>query len=289
MLEVELILLILAFIVTIIAVISDIKTTEVPDYANYFLIFSALSIRILYSLTTGDWSFTSAVIISFPVVFILALLMYKLKQWGGGDAKLLMSLSIALATYPSFLLEIFNPKLVFPFPITLFTNILIIGAVYSLTYAIFIAVKGRKKFTRAFIEIIKNTKVMQIKILSIILLAVILLAIINIPKIIIMAAIISPMILFYVYIFIKTVEKTCLIKTMPVEKLMEGDLIIENIFYKNKLIHKKFQELTNKQLALIRKTNIKEVKIKQGVVFTPAFLLALIVSLVFGNLFLYLI
>ena len=200
-----------------------------------------------------------------------------------------MSLSIALATYPSFLLEIFNPKLIFLFPMTLFTNILIIGAVYSLIYAIFIAVKSRKKFARAFAEIIKNTKVIPVKILSVVILAVILLAVINIPKIILVAAIVSPITLFYLYIFIKTVEKTCLIKTIPVEKLMEGDLIIENLFYKNKLIHKKFQELTNKQLALIKKTSIKEVRIKQGIVFTPAFLLALIVSLIFGNLFLYII
>ena len=289
MFEIELILLILAFIVTIVAVISDIKTTEVPDYANYFLMFSALSIRILYSLTTGDWSFTSAIIISFPVVFILALLMYKLKQWGGGDAKLLMSLSIALATYPSFLLEIFNPKLVFPFPITLFTNILIIGAVYSLTYAIFLAVKSRKKFARALAEIIKNTKAMQIKILSALILAVILLAVINIPKIILVAAIVSPIILFYLYIFIKTVEKTCLIKRIPTEKLMEGDLILENLIYKNKIIHKKYQELTEKQLVLIKKTNIETVRIKEGIVFTPAFLISLIASLIFGNLFLYLL
>lgn len=289
MLEVELILLVLAFIVTIIAVISDIKTTEVPDYANYFLIFSALSLRVLYSLVTGDWKFTSAVLSSFPIIFILALIMYKLKQWGGGDAKLLMSLSLAFATYPNFLLEFFNPKLIFQFPITLFANIMIIGAVYSLIYAIFLAVKSGKKFTKDFIELIKSTKAMQIKILSAMVLVIIFLTIIKVPKIILIAAAISPIILFYIYVFIKTVEKTCLIKTIPTEKLMEGDLIIENLFYKNKLLHKKFQELTDKQLAVIKKTSIKEVRIKQGIVFTPAFLLSLITSLIFGNLFLYLI
>ncbi len=289
MFEVELILLILAFIVTLIAVISDIKTTEVPDYANYFLLFSALSLRLLYSLATRDWSFILAVLISFPIMFILALTMYKTRQWGGGDAKLLISLSIALATYPSFLLEFFTPKLIFPFPITLFINVLIIGAAYSLIYAVSLAIKGRKKFTNSFAEIIKRTKIIQIKILSATVLAIILLAVTSIPKIILIAAIILPIILFYVYIFIKTVEKVCLIKIIPVEKLMEGDLIIENIFYKNKLIHKKSQELTKKQIKLIKKANIKEVRIRQGIVFTPAFLLSLIVSLIFGNLLLYLI
>lgn len=289
MFEVEILLLILAFIVTIIAVISDIKTTEVPDYANYFLIFSAISLRVLYSLTTKDWNFSLAILTSFPIIFILALTMYKTKQWGGGDAKLLMSLSLALATYPSFLLESFSPRLIFSFPVTLFINILIIGAAYSLIYAISLAIKNRKKFTKHFIEIIKSTRKTQIKILSIIILAALLLTIIRIQKIILIMFLISPIIIFYIYIFIKTVEQTCLIKMIPIEKLMEGDLIIEDIFYKNKLIHKKYQELTKKQIEAIKKSNIKEVKIKQGVVFTPAFLLSLIVSLIFGNLFLYLI
>ena len=289
MLEIELILLILAFIVIIIAVISDIKTTEVPDYANYFLIISAISLRILYSLTTQDWSFTFAIITSFPIIFILALTMYKLKQWGGGDAKLLMSLSIALATYPSFLINFFNPKIILSFPVTIFVNVLIIGAGYSLLYAFFIAIKNRKKFTKQFIEDLKSNFKIQISIIVIILFIAVMLISLNISKIILIMLSVSPIILFYIYLFIKTVEKTCLIKRIPVEKLMEGDLVLENLVYKNKVIHKKYQELTEKQLALIKKTNIETVRIKEGIVFTPAFLISLIISLIFGNLFLYLI
>ena len=289
MLEIELILLSLAFIVTIIAVISDIKTTEVPDYANYFLILSAISLRVLYSAITNDWSFTSTILFSFPMIFILALAMYKLKQWGGGDAKLLMSLSLALATYPSFLLNFFSPKNIFFFPITLFTNILIIGAVYSLIYAIIIAVKNRKKFVKPFIEVLKNKLKLQVVILMLILLASIILMSIEIPALVIFIFLFSPIFLFHLYIFIKTVEVTCLIKRIPLEKLMEGDLILEDIVYKNKIIHRKYQELTDKELELIKKTKIETVKIKQGIIFTPAFLIALIVSLIFGILFLYLI
>ena len=289
MFEIELILLILAFIVTIVAVISDIKTTEVPDYANYFLIFSAVSLRVLYSLITKDWSFSLAILDSFPIIFILALAMYKLKQWGGGDAKLLMSLSLALATYPSFLLNFFIPKNIFFFPITIFTNILIIGAGYSLIYAIIITVKNRKKFLKPFKEVLRNKFKLQVSMLVIIFLAAAMLEVLKLPKLILLIISASPIILFYIYIFIKTVETTCLIKRIPPEKLMEGDLILEDIIYKNKLIHKKYQDLTEKQLNLIKRTNIETIKIKQGIIFTPAFLISLIISLIFGNLFLYLI
>ncbi|MBI2507952.1 prepilin peptidase [Candidatus Woesearchaeota archaeon] len=289
MFEIELILILLAFIVTIIAVISDIKTTEVPDYANYFLIFSAVSLRVLYSLAAKDWSFTLAILYSSPIIFILASTMYYLKQWGGGDAKLLISLSLALATYPSFFLNFFSPKNIFAFPITIFTNILIIGAVYSLVYASFIAFRNRKKFSKPFYEILRNKFKLQASIITIIIFIAIILTITGIPKVIIFMISISPIVFFYIYIFIKTVEVTCLIKRIPISKLMEGDLILENIVYKNKIIHKKNQDLTRKQLNLIKMANIETVRIKQGIIFTPAFLISLIISLIFGNLFLYLI
>ncbi|MEK6856874.1 MAG: prepilin peptidase [Nanoarchaeota archaeon] len=289
MLEVELILLVLAFIITIIAVISDIKTTEVPDYANYFLIFSALLLRVLYSITTEEWGFTTAVLFSFPIIFILASIMYKTRQWGGGDAKLLISLSIALATYPSFLLEFFSPKLVFIFPITLFINILIIGAMYSLVYTILMAIKNNERFLNQFRRIIRKTKKIQLTIFSIMVVIILFSFATEISKIFVIIISLSPIILFYVYIFMKTIEKVCLIKMIPVEKLIEGDLIIENVFHNKKIIHKINQELTKEQIKIIKKAGIEEVKIKQGVVFTPVFLLALIVSLIFGNLLLYFI
>lgn len=289
MLEVEIMLLTLAFIATIIAVISDIKTTEIPDYSNYFLIFSSITLRFLYSLTTQNWNFTLAIIKTFPIIFILSLLMYKLKQWGGGDVKLLFGLSIALATYPSFLTNIFNPKIIFlPFPIILFLNILIIGALYSLIYATILAIKNRKKFIQIFIPIIKNTKRTQINLFII---AAILISVslkIQSKIILISIAIFLP-IIFYLFIFIASVEKSSLIKIIPISRLLEGDWILEDIFYKNRIIHKAKQELTKNQIEKIKRTNIKKVKIKQGIIFTPAILIALITSLIFGNLIFYLI
>ena len=78
-----------------------------------------------------------------------------------------MSLSLALATYPSFLLNFFNPKDIFAFPITIFTNLLIVGAIYSLIYALIIAIKNRKKFVKPFIEVLKIKFKLQIIILAI--------------------------------------------------------------------------------------------------------------------------
>ncbi|MBI2106084.1 prepilin peptidase [Candidatus Woesearchaeota archaeon] len=284
MLEIEVILLILAFIVTIIAVISDIKTTEIPDYSNYFLIFSAILVRLIYSFSTNNWIFILEALKTFPVIFILSLLMYKLNQWGGGDVKLLFGLSIAFATYPLFLLKFFSPKLILlPFPLIIFLNVLIIGAAYSFTYAVILAVINMKNFSRKFISILKEKRKTQIKIFV----AAVLLILISFrtdEKIIPISISIFLFIIFYVHVFIASVEKSCLIKTIPVSKLLEGDWILNDIFYNNKIIYRAKQQLTGQQIEKIKRAKIEKVLVKQGIVFSPAILIALIVSLIFGNL-----
>lgn len=283
MLEIEIILLSLAFLVTIIAVISDIKTTEVPDYSNYFLIFSAIILRLIYSFSTKDWNFSFEIIKTFPIILILALLMYKLNQWGGGDVKLLFGLSIAFATYPEFLLQFFSPKLtLLSFPLIIFLNVLIIGAAYSFIYAIILAVINVKSFSKKFISILKEKRKTQLSIL-IVSLILIVLTFNTEEKIIPISIAIFLLTIFYVHSFIASVEKSCLIKIIPVSKLIEGDWILEDIIYKNKMIHRAKQELTREQIEKIKKAKIEKVLVKHGIVFTPAILIALILSLIFGN------
>lgn len=284
MLEIEIILLALAFIIAVIAVIHDIKTTEIPDYSNYFLIFSAVLLRLIYSSTANDWSFAFEMLKTFPIIFILSMLMYKLKQWGGGDVKLLFGLSIAFATYPSFLLKFFSPKLILlPFPVIIFLNVLIIGAAYSFIYAIILAVINMKVFSKKFISVLKEKRKTQIKIF----IAAILLILISFrteEKIIPVSLSIFLFIVFYVHVFIASVEKSCLIKAIPVSRLLEGDWILDDVVYNNKIIHKAKQELTRQQIEKIKKAKIEKVFVRHGIIFSPAILIALVLSLIFGNL-----
>ena len=287
LLVIESTLLILGLTALIIALISDIKTTEVPDYSNYFLIFSGISLRVLYSLISNDWSFTLTAVKVFPFIFILALLMYYTKQWGGGDAKLLMGLSLAFATYPSFLKDVFNPELIIDFPFVLFLNILIIGIFYSLIYAVFLTIKNYKKTFPSIKKFFKkNFKlIMSSGMLSLIL--VLVSFVINDKTMSLVLMTISIMFLFLLifYIFVKSIEEAIFIKTISILKLREGDWIITKIIKNGKTIHTPFQEVTKQKIDLLKRYKIKEVTIKEGVVFTPVFLIALIISLIFGNLF----
>lgn len=75
-------------------------------------------------------------------------------------------------------------------------------------------------------------------------------------------------------------------KRIPASELTEGDWILENIYYKEKLIYNKNNPgVSNNEIKLFHKYRIKNVLIKEGLPFIPSFLLSLIFSFIFGSLF----
>lgn len=289
---IDLFLFIIGLICLIAASISDIKTKEVPDFISYLMIFSGLTLRALHAFTFNQLNYFTSALFYLVISFIIANLLYYTKQWGGGDAKLLIGTSVIFATYPSFLLPYFQPKFSY-FPLTIFINILLIGAVYTFIFSISLAIKNKGKFLKEFSDLNKKTRYFKILISLIsIFLIVISLLIIKNESLQFLYVLFAFFLLFLCYfgIFIKAVENSSMYKFIPVSKLQEGDWIQQNIYQENKLIYKKsIIGITKKQLNLIKKTNIKKVLIKDGVPFTSVFPIAFILSLILGNPVLYLI
>ena len=82
------------------------------------------------------------------------------------------------------------------------------------------------------------------------------------------------MMLFWIYA--KAIEKTAFRKTIPASQLREGDVILES---------KIWDGLTKHQAEQLRKSN-KKYTIKEGVRFGPVFLITIIITILYGNLFL---
>jgi preflagellin peptidase FlaK len=116
---------------------SDLKTREVNNKvwiilgplalaltAFQFLCFSSQPIQLLQSF-----------ILSFVVTSALAVAVFYAGGFGGADAKALMCIALALPVYPNHLLsqpaELFSPL----FPLTIFTNSVLLGAL-SVFYAL---------------------------------------------------------------------------------------------------------------------------------------------------------
>jgi Flp pilus assembly protein protease CpaA len=271
----------IAFIVLVIGSITDFQKREVHDYVSYSLIFVGFGASIIYSIITGTFYILQTVM-GFGIGVGLAYAMFYLGQWGGGDSKLLMGLGAVFGFNIFNIYNIFGEKnLLF---MLFLINVIIAGAAYGLVFSIYLAIKHRKQF-------IKNIKIWaekkEIKIARIILLTFTivsaLIIILFIPqdyKLVFLSIIALLFFIFYIWLFVKIIEESCMIKMIDVSKLTEGDWIYEDIYIGKKYITgPKDLGISKKQIAILKKSKkIKQVLIKEGIPFIPAFLIAFILT-----------
>lgn len=259
----------------------DLKTREVPDWLSYFLISSGLGLRLIYSIFEMKISYILYGLIGFGTYFLFALIMYYTRQWGGGDAKLLMGLGALFGDYP--INGFFNPNLDFPFLLTLIINIILIGGLYGILWAFYLGIKYWSKTKKELKKF--NLKFLKIFIILVLLSFFVLLYNFDLFLVIFLILIFSILIIFSM-IFIKSVEKCCMYKDVNVNKLTEGDWVANDIKYNGKIIcKKKSYGLTNKQINLLKKYKFKRILIKEGIPFVPSFLAGFIITIIWGNIF----
>ncbi len=258
----ETILIVLVLGVLAVASIFDLRTREIPDYFSYGLIVGALGIRLLYSLYT-DLTFFLYGLAGFVVMFLIGMVMYQFKQWGGGDSKLLMGLGAAFGGF----LENVPLLLVFAFAV------LILGGVYAFIWGLVIFARHHVKARPLFMEYLRESRrsAFYLGLVT----ALLLLALF------IVETSIAQVLLFYLLIFIKVVEKVGFLKVVPVDALTEGDWLAKDVRLHGKLIcSAKHPSLTRKHIERIKKFNIDKVWIKVGIPFVPAIFISTVVSVV---------
>ena len=339
----EILLISIALIWLIAATVTDIKTTEIPNWLNYslmifavvsyslisyskyqmgaliFLILALLALLISLSKiyydsndekTSGKIRGLIAILITstlficisiisnlitplfYSIIALLAFtaigyLMYYSRQWGGGDARLLAAIGASFPVYPSILKEIFSPKFQAPyFPVTILINIVIFGAVYGLIFLIITIIKNKKAFLDEFKK--ANSKHKKIRNMSLTASLILIVLGIFMPgifqiRVVTISLGITIIIFFYLFIMIKASEKSSMFIKIPVEKLREGDWITKEIRMNNKLIYAPKAAGVSKEEIVKIKKHLKEIEIKSGIAFMPAFLIAIIISLILGN------
>jgi len=117
---------------------SDHKTREVSNKVWVILGPLALALTgfqfLFYS--SQPLQLLQSYVLSFAVTSVLAVAIFYAGGFGGADAKALMCIALALPVYPSHLLsqaaEVFSPL----FPLTIFTNSVLVGAL-SVFYVLF--------------------------------------------------------------------------------------------------------------------------------------------------------
>ncbi|MBL7100415.1 MAG: prepilin peptidase [Nanoarchaeota archaeon] len=260
------------------ASVHDIKTREVPDWLSYSLIVSGFGIRLVHSLVFSDFWYLFYGLLGFGVMFAVGLLMYYSKQWGGGDAKLIMGLGVVFAS------SSFDGQ---NFLVGFWINVLIIGALYGLAWSIYLAVKNWGGFVKSFKKVlVKKRRIRRIA-LVFSLLVIISLFFVQISYIRFALCVAALFFISYSYlvVFVKAVEDSCMHKWIPVSKLTEGDWVAKPVYVNKKIVcGPKDLGLEKCQINILKKARIKKVFIKEGIPFVPSFLIAVIVTLIFGNI-----
>ena len=263
--------LLIAFVALIIASYNDLKTREVPDYLSYTLIGLAIVTRLLWFVSDQTIEILFWAPIAFSVLFLFSYLMYKAGQWGGGDVKIMMGLSVLLSWLP------WND---FPFFIDFFLNSLIVGAFYGMIAVGVIGILNFKELKKYL------TQIDYILLPALFIVVVVLFKLLP-PLFAFLAALIFVSVGLFKYF--KVIETNFLHQNVAVPNLTEGDWLLEDVKIKGRVVVPKreiglIDEDLKKLKSFYLKKKIQKVQIKVGVPFVPAFLISLIVTLAFGNL-----
>ncbi|MBI2451668.1 prepilin peptidase [Candidatus Pacearchaeota archaeon] len=255
----------MAFLWTVFAVIQDLKNREVANWLNFSLIAFALAYRAFYASLNSNLQFFLLGIFGFAIFFILAHALYYAKAFAGGDAKLLIAYG-SILPYKNYLSLLYIPLL---FTFLLF----LIGAVYSILYSSLIIAKNRETFNAEFKKRIKKQKYPLIISLTLFIVSVIYSFYNSKASFFIVITIIPAF-----YIYIKSVEK-CMLKFVAPNKLTEGDWLEEDVKVGKKIIRKTVHGLSLEEIKLLKKHH-KKILIKEGIPFTPSFLITLIIIVI---------
>ena len=274
----------LTCLVLLIGSITDLKTREVPDWINYGFIISGIALNLIFSIVYSNSSYILNSIIGLVIFFGIAYIMFYAGQWGGGDSKILMGIGSMLGLDVSFK----EPQFLFWF----FINALFIGAIYGLSWSLYLVFKNRNKFWKEYKKILLAKNVIRAKKILLIsmILPLVLLFFIKVysVKILVLSLTFLVILTFYLWIFIKAVEKSSMYKLIEPSKLTEGDWVVKDIFVDKKYIcGPKDLGVDKRQIKKLiefyKNGKIKSILIKEGIPFVPTFLIAFVVTFIFGT------
>ena len=302
----------LSFIALLIGSLSDLKTREVPDWVNYGLVFSGIGLNLLFSIiysdrsiavskimfneqmvnlyTFSDQSYIISSIMGLVIFFGVAYIMFYAGQWGGGDSKMLMGLGAMIGINISSIRQ--------EFLLVFFINALFVGAIYGLLWSILLVFRDKQKFRKEFSRILSKNKIVKSKKIILISLTFLLVSLFLIKvyyiRILILSLAFLILTTFYLWIFVRAIEKSSMHKLVEPSKLTEGDWIVKDIIVNKEYIAgPKDLGIEKKQIRrlveLYKKGKVNKVLIKEGIPFVPSFLIAFIITFLFGNPLMWLI
>jgi len=258
---------VLSFVFIILAVIQDLKTREIDNWLSFSLIIFAIGFRFFFSLFQGDFEFFFCGLIGFGISFILGNVFYYTKIFAGGDAKLMISLGVILAPakFSSISSNFFDFILIF----------LLIGFSYTIITSIFLCIKNFKNFKKEFSTSLKKNK----KKMCLVILLSLILSSLGFFEITFFFLGILTFLTSYLYLYSKAVDESCMVRKISSKNLREGDWLYSNVHIGKNVIKAKWDGVTKKEIKEISK-RFNHVRIREGIPFSPVFLISFIIFVI---------
>lgn len=251
----------------------DIKTKEIANWLSFSLIIFALGFRFFYSLFQGgDFSFFYNGIIGLGIFFVIGNVLYYGRVFAGGDAKLMIALGTIIPYYP----KLFSNFQVFFDFLVIF---LFIGFVYVLISSSVLCIKNFKSFRKEFSKQFKRNK----KLILILIFFSIVLSIFGFLENMLFILGVLIFLSSYLYLYSKAIDEACMVKKIKTKDLKEGDWLYSDLKLGRTNLRAKWEGVNKKEINKIMK-KYKEVKIRQGVAFSPVFLIGFLIFIVLNLL-----
>jgi Flp pilus assembly protein protease CpaA len=240
----------------IVASLQDLKRREVDDWLNLFLIVFSVSFIFFRAYLEKDPTLISQLGFAIVILFILMNLFYYSHIFAGGDAKLLFSMT-AFFIGASFMVTLVNIGLFVLF-------LMFAGAIYGICYSSVLYFKNFSKVNSSV-----NFQSFPVKLSFSAGFIFILLSLYNISF---LAFAIFSFLFPLIYIFARSLEDVSMVKTVSGNKLCEGDWLVKDVKVGKKTIKADWDGLSLEDIKIMK--HLRRVKIKEGLPFVPAFLIA---------------
>lgn len=263
-----------------IAAAYDLKTTEVPNWVFYAILAAGIPLVALNAYLNSSFDMFALSGVTGLGLLALGYGMYRAGQWGGADMVLLALIGFLM---PSAHLG-FASATAFPFGVSFLMNLFLVGAVYMLAYSLVFALRNGRVIKSFKDDLRGNARSMFFFCAAVFLIFAGLswylgqmfggmvtasdsLVWVSVPT--------ASMLAFYVvYRFAKVVENVGFRRKIPVSQLRAGDMLMDE---------RKLVGIEEAQVRRMKRSGKRHVWIKEGVRFAPAFPLALLFTLFFGD------
>ncbi|MFH0711593.1 MAG: prepilin peptidase [archaeon] len=240
----------------VVAVLQDLKRREVDNWLNLFLLVVSFSFIFYRAIFEGDGSIIFQAGFALVLMFGIMNVFYYGRVFAGGDAKLLFAMTVF------FVGANFSETLMNVGIFVLF--LMVAGSIYGLAYSSVLYVRNFEKVNEEIKKMVDGRWwVAGCGVLVIFF---------GFLYWIFFVFGIFVLLGLGLYVFAKGLEKVVMIRVVSGGDLREGDWLIEDIKVGKKIIEADWDGLSLENIKLLK--GRRNIKIRDGLPFVPAFLIA---------------